>query len=378
MSKDRKPLLIFSDTIRSADLFYSIPLHIGDPFSYFEIESRKIAINGVLERDRILSLETGIEVIDPVALGIDDLIASGKSGLSLRQEITLRACKELNVKEASIPPDFPVAIADFLRAGGVDLEVDLDRFTMRRRVKTKAQLDGIRRAQRAADDAMAQAARLIRELPAGLTSEQVREAMKVVCREQGTILEDDAIVASGAQGAVGHESGHGPISAGDPVIVDIWPKDAQTQCFADMTRTFVAGGGEPPAELADYWRLCRESLDEVFKELRPGASCADLFELSCEPFHHAGQPTLLNKKKGEPLDHGFLHGLGHGVGLELHEAPSLGSQMRGTSEDTLISGDVITVEPGCYRPGFGGCRLEDLIVITEDGYENLTNFPYDL
>jgi Xaa-Pro aminopeptidase len=249
---------------------------------------------------------------------------------------------------------------------------------MRRRVKTETQLEGIRRAQLAADSAMGAAAKLIRELPEGLTSEQVREAMKAVCREHGAILGDDAIVSSGAQSADGHESGQGPISKGDPVIVDLWPKDQETQCFADMTRTFVAGGGEPSSELAEYWQLCRDSMDAVFEKLAPGASCAELFKLSCEPFHAAGYPTLLSKKKGESLDRGFFHGLGHGVGLEIHEAPSLGSQMNSKTRDTLIPGDVITVEPGCYRPGFGGCRLEDLIVITESGYENLTNFAYDL
>jgi Xaa-Pro aminopeptidase len=140
-----------------------------------------------------------------------------------------------------------------------------------------------------------------------------------------------------------------------------------------MTRTFVAGGGEPPAELAEYWRLTRASLDGVYREVRAGASGRALYERSCEPFEAAGKPTQLTKQPGTVLEDGYFHGLGHGVGLELHERPYLSRV-----GDELVAGDVITLEPGCYRRGFGGCRLEDLVVVTEDGCEVLTDFPYDL
>jgi Xaa-Pro aminopeptidase len=100
----------------------------------------------------------------------------------------------------------------------------------------------------------------------------------------------------------------------------------------------------------------------------------DVFTLVCELFEENGQPTVLSKKPGEVLEDGFFHGLGHGVGLEVHEAPNLGRG--GTAE--LVPGDVVTLEPGLYRQGFGGCRLEDLVLVTEGGAENLTDFPYDL
>ena len=93
----------------------------------------------------------------------------------------------------------------------------------------------------------------------------------------------------------------------------------------------------------------------------------------CDVFHEAGYPTQLSKQEGEVLDRGFYHGLGHGVGLEVHEPPWL-SRDPGTVE----VGDVITLEPGLYEPDFGGCRLEDLVLVTADGNENLTQYPYDL
>jgi Xaa-Pro aminopeptidase len=277
------------------------------------------------------------------------------------------------VSAAIVPFGFPTAVADHLRAGGIQLTVDPPAFAARRRAKTPAQLEGIRRAQRAADAAMAVAAELIRGLRPGLTSEAVRAAMKARAGELGADLADDVIVAHGGQSAVGHESGHGAIAAGEPVVVDIWPRDRRSRCYADMTRTFVAGGGEPPAELARYFELTRTALEASAALVRAGAHGRDVYDASCEPYEAAGLATQRTKAPGEVLADGYFHGLGHGVGLEVHEPPSLGRL-----GDELVAGDVITLEPGCYRRGFGGCRLEDLVLVTDAGCEVLTDFPYDL
>jgi Xaa-Pro aminopeptidase len=366
-------LLLRADTERSADMFHAIPLEIIDPFLYVETADRKVAVTGVLERDRIQGLGLGSEVLDPFSFGLDELLNGGMEFLAAELEIDLRVCRELGVEHAVVPPEFPLAWAEALRSGGIELTVDADRFQLRRRAKTEAQLAGIRRAQAAADSAMAAAARLLRELPGELTCERVRAEMQAVCAERDADLPDTVIVAHGEQSALGHEQGSGPIAHGDFVLIDIWPRDCASRCWADMTRTFVAGGAEPPAELRKYWELCRQSLDAVGPLLRPGAVCRELHRISCEPFEAAGQPTVRTKEPNTSLDSGYYHSLGHGVGLEVHERPNLGR-----SDERLIAGDVVTVEPGCYRPGFGGARLEDLVLITEDGSEVLTDFPYDL
>ena len=315
----------------------------------------------------------GIEIIDPATLGQDDLIASGVDHVQLEAEICLRAVQALGITEATVPPEFPLFVADHLRANGIEVIVDDDEFVRRRRVKNEFELEGIRRAQKAADAAMGVARSLIRELRPGLTCEAVRAAMQAECEEHGCELPDQVIVSHGAQSANGHESGFGEILAGEPVLVDIWPKDKASRCWADMTRTFVAGGGEPPEELAEYWRLTRDSLERVYADLRAGANGRKLFERSAEPYIEAGKPTQLTKEPNTVLEDGYFHGLGHGIGLEVHERPYMGRM-----GDDLLAGDVVTVEPGCYRRGFGGCRLEDLVLVTEDGYEIITDFPYDL
>jgi Xaa-Pro aminopeptidase len=352
-------------------MFHEVPTGITDAFLYLENDGRRAATVSVLDASKVAGF--GIEILDPNTLGTDELVAAGLGGVAIEAEISLRAARALGIAKASVPPDFPLFVADHLRANGIELTVDDDEFVRRRRVKSGTELDGIRRAQKAADAAMGVARALIHELRPGLTSEEVRFAMQATCEEHGCELPDDVIVSHGAQSAIGHESGSGAIEAGEPVVVDIWPRDKASRCWSDMTRTFVAGGGEPPDELAEYWRLTRDSLDRVYADLGPGANGRKLFERSAEPYIEAGQPTQLTKEPGAILEDGYFHGLGHGVGLEVHERPHMGRL-----GDDLVPGDVVTVEPGCYRRGFGGCRLEDIVLITEDGYEVLTDFPYDL
>ena len=144
----------------SPDLFHAIPVVIVDPFTYIEAGGRRAATVSVLDADKVTAL--GIEVLDTYALGRDELISQGLSRDAVDEEIALRACRELGVERALVPPTFPLAVADHLRAGGIELIPDAEHFVDRRRSKTGAQLDGIRRAQRAADASMAVAADMIR------------------------------------------------------------------------------------------------------------------------------------------------------------------------------------------------------------------------
>lgn len=366
-----EPILIYGAPDLSADLFHAVPASIIDPFLYLEDGGKRAATVSVLDASKVREL--GIEVLDPYVLGRDELLQQGLPPHEIDNELSLRACRVAGIFSAAVPPEFPLSVADHLRDNGIELRVDADLFVGRRRKKSQVQLEGIRRAQKAADAAMTRAAELIHRLEAGLTAEAVRRQMQLICEEHDCELPDDVIVAHGGQAADGHEPGHGEIAEGEPVVVDIWPRDKASRCWADMTRTFVAGGGEAPEELARYWQLTRESLERIYPMVRAGADCRAIYEASCQPYVDAGLPTQLTKEPGTVLDEGYFHGLGHGVGLEVHERPNLGR-----TPDTLVAGDVITLEPGCYRPGFGGVRLEDLVVVTEDGYETLTDFPYEM
>jgi Xaa-Pro aminopeptidase len=358
-----------ADTLRSPELRHEVPIPIGDPFFYAERDGKRYVFVSSLEVPRLIELD-GLATIPLEELGVDELIAAGVRRPEADPELMLRAAHRVGVSRAVVPRTFPLEVGDHLRAHGVEVESDGPLFDARRRAETGVELDGIKRALRASERAMAR----VRERLRGggrVTSEELRTEIARVFTEAGIASPDLPIVSHGAQTAVGHEPGHGPVAPGEPLVVDIFPQDSESGCFSDMTRTFCLG--EPPAELVEYQRLCREALDRVYAAIRPGVTGAELHRLACEVFEAAGQRTQLTKRPGEILDEGFYHSLGHGVGLEVHEAPALG---RGGEE--LVVGDVVAVEPGCYRQGFGGCRLEDLVLVTNDGCEVLTDFPYDL
>jgi Xaa-Pro aminopeptidase len=374
-------ILIYGDTFRSPELRHEVPLGVPDPFLYIEKGGvRHIAI-GSMEIPRLAEL--GLYELHPSEeYGSDELIAQGMSYGELKQEIPLRAVDALGITSAVVPETFPLWLADSLRAKGVELTVDGELFDDRRRVKNEQELAGMRRAQRAAEAGMDAARDLLRRASQNggdtlevdgepLTVERVKIAMSEAFVRNGATAED-FIVAPGAQGAVGHDMGSGPVRAGVPIVIDIWPRDNESFVYCDMTRTFVVG--DVPDEVAEWHRLTKQALDRALADIKAGADGRAIYDGTCEIFEAAGEPTQRTKEAGTALADGFFHGLGHGVGLEVHEAPGMGL----AAKNELRAGDVVTVEPGLYRQGYGGVRLEDLVLVTENGAENLTQYPYDL
>jgi Xaa-Pro aminopeptidase len=364
-------VLIYGDSVREPALRHEVPIAIGDPFLYLETGAERHVVTSGLELPRVREL-TGLTVHTLDEFGLHELVGSGLGREEVYDEVFARATQALGVSNAVVPHTFAVGFADLLRARGVELTADRDLFAERRRVKNERELAGVRRAQRAAEAGMAVAAGLLRGWNGKpLTSERLKAAIAETFIEHGC-TSDELIVSHGAQAAIGHHGGAGEIQPGEPIVIDIWPRDPESGCYADMTRTFVLG--EPSDELVEWHRLVLEALERGIAGSRPGARGRALYDTTCDIFEAAGFPTQRTKDPDKPLEEGFFHGLGHGVGLEVHEAPSMGL----VSTDTLVPGDVVTVEPGLYRPGFGGVRLEDLVLVTEDGPENLTDYPYDL
>lgn len=373
-------LLICADSIRSADMRHAVPLAVPDPFVYAEANGKSHVFSNSMEAPRLEDLGL-FEVHVGEEFGVDELIAQGLPWKELRAQLLLRAIGSLGTKKFTVPDDFPVWLADRLRTEGFEIVPDQDVFDDRRRAKTDAQLAGMRRAQKAAEAAMDTCRDLLRRSEISgeqlildgepLTVERVKAAMNATFTAHDTTSED-FIVAPGPQGAVGHDMGSGPIAPHTPLVVDIWPRDNASAVFTDMTRTFVVG--EVADDVREWHRLCKEALDRAISEVRPGADGKAIFEGTCEIFEAAGEPTQRTKTPGESLVDGFFHGLGHGVGLEVHEAPGMGL----LSDKQFVVGDAVTIEPGLYRQGYGGVRLEDLVLVTEDGVENLTQYPYDL
>jgi Xaa-Pro aminopeptidase len=376
-------ILICGDTLRSPELRHEVPLGIGDPFLYLETDGRRVVLTNVLEVDRIAQQAPELERLLGEQLGRDELIAEGLSWTAIDRELYVRAVRELGIAEAVVPLDFPLAVADRLRAEGIELTADEELFVERRRHKTDAELAGIRRAARAAVAGVEEAARILRETTIDgqalrwggevLTSELLRTRIREVCARLGAAAPEDIIVAPmRPDDAVGHESGSGPLPAHAPICVDLWPRDEASGCWADMTRTWVRG--DVSDALAGLHRLVLEAHERALAATRPGVRGVDVYGAACDVFEAAGHPTQRTKKPGESLQHGFFFSLGHGVGLEVHEAPALGR----TGTEPLIAGDVVAIEPGTVDREHGGMRVEDLVLVTDDGYELLTERSYDL
>ena len=279
----------------------------------------------------------------------------------------------------AVPSSFPLGSAEQLRERGVELVVDAnDTIDGMRAVKTDEEIEDIRDAQRANEAAMRTAEELIAAADVDetgtlvsegepLTSEEVRSEIEITLLRHGCSL-DETIVACGSQAADPHDRGSGPLSAGEPIIVDIFPKSKATGYHSDMTRTFSKG--QPSETIREWYDLTREALEAALEAVEPGATGADVHEAASEVYEAAGEPTLRSNPETET---GFIHSTGHGVGLDVHESPSLSP-----SGGELEAGHVITVEPGLYDPAHGGVRIEDIVVVTESGYENLTGYPIEL
>ena len=374
-------VLICADTIRSPEMRHEVPATVIDPFLYLERDGIRHVV--VSSTDVPLIEEVGEYVIHvPEKFGLDELRRTSSSWDEMFAEIAVRAVRAVGVERAIVPDTFPLLLADRLRAAGLELTPDGEAFSDRRRAKSAAELAGIRRAQAAAEAGMAAARDLLAAgvpdtdgiLRAGgmpVTSERLRVAVATTFLAHGAAA-DEFITSHGPQTAIGHHFGEGPIRAGEPVVVDLWPRDVRSSCFTDMTRTFVAG--EPPAEVAEWHRFCVEWLHLALAEIRPGVTGKSVYDAVADRVEAAGFTTQRSKQEGDLLDDGMVYSLGHGVGLELHEAPTLGL----LGHAPLVAGDVLAVEPDLSRAGAYGVRVEDIVLVTADGCEQMTSFPYDL
>jgi Xaa-Pro aminopeptidase len=379
-------LMLFGDTERSAALRHEIPIAIIDSLMWLQRDGRTVVLTSQLERTRIEKVLPEAEILDFFGFGMRELRQQGLSHDEAEREVVARVVQHLGLSAASVPWDFPLALADRLRADELELTVDDRAIAVRRRAKTPRELDGIRAAQRAAEAGMAAAEAMLAQAEPGtdgrlylggeeLHAERVRAALRQACAQRAAPCPPDVMVASVWDG-FGHESGSGPLPAGLPIQVDLWPRDEQTACWADMTRTFVVGEPSPEhAELiAGQEQLVRAALEEAVAAVGPGVTGRELYDATCDRFEAAGYRTQRTGPAGEDPGEGFQFSLGHGVGLEVHEEPSLGL----AGHDPLVPGDVLAIEPGLWDRRIGGVRFEDLVLVTGDGRELLTRYSYAL
>jgi Xaa-Pro aminopeptidase len=304
----------------------------------------------------------------------DRVAADGKA--AARTDVIVDFLAEHGVTSVAVGERFPVGTADGLRNAGITVSPDHDDTVGEvRAVKTEQEVEYIRETQRANEAAMATAEELLATATVEdgtlhhdgevLTSERVKRAIERTLLEHDCSL-DDTIVACGADGADPHDRGSGPLQADELIVVDIFPRHKETRYFADMTRTFVRGA--PTRAARDRYDITARAQQAALDVIEPGVTGRAVHDAVCDIYEDAGYDTL---RANDEAETGFIHGTGHGLGLDIHEAPRLSLD----EETELEAGHVVTVEPGLYDPAVGGVRIEDLVVVTPDGHENLTAYP---
>ncbi len=381
-SNDERTLLVISAPQHDAAAYYLSGFLAPDPVICLRAAGKKYLAVSALEYGRAEKEAPVDELVSFDELELVKLAEELKSGARAFAAAAANLIRRAGAEGSpiAVPPQFGVAYADELRARGLRVEPDGRLFTELRRVKTPAEISHIEETQRAVEEACALAVGILEEAEISgdgalrwrgeaLTSEILRSEIDIELLRRGCTADEGTIAASGAQAADPHESGHGPLKAGEAIIVDIFPRNQRSRYYADMTRTFTKG--EPDEKLQEMYDAVLEAQETALSMIRAGVNGRDVHDKVSDILHERGYKTgKHDQKPGEPLTEGFFHGTGHGVGLEVHEAPRVS-----TADEKLKSGDVVTVEPGLYGPGMGGVRIEDLVVVTEDGCHNMTNFP---
>ncbi|MDQ3638774.1 MAG: Xaa-Pro peptidase family protein [Actinomycetota bacterium] len=383
-TKDAPTLLVIAAPEHDATAYHLSGFLAPDPVIYLRVggESGKgYLVVSSMEYGRAKRDARADEVLSFDELDVMNLARELKSGGRALAAATARLLERLGAANSpvAVPPSLGVVYADELRARGLTVTPDTGLFAGLRRRKTEEEISHIERTQRAVEEACTHAVGILRESEVAedgtllyggesLTSEHLRSEIDIELLRRGCAAEG-TITAGGAQAADPHERGHGPLKAGESLILDIFPADKASRYYADMTRTFVKG--EPGEELQKMYDAILESQEAALAMVGPGVNGRDIHKKVSDVLHEAGYETLLHDQKpGEPLQRGFIHGTGHGVGLEIHEAPRVS-----TADEKLVPGDVVTIEPGLYYPEIGGVRIEDLVIVTQDGCRNLTRFP---
>lgn len=368
------PPLLYANTHHSADMLYFGRVEVHDPFIAFGLPNgKKITVQSALEFGRVKKTG-GFDTVLPLeACRARARVKFGaKAGVP---EIIATLAREFGVRRFRVPDDFPAHLFVKLTKLGLKLELAGGLLFPEREIKTAREAECIREGNRLCSVGFTVAETILRAARIKgrtlvhrgkvLTSESLRFALETAIREQGGDPRD-TIVAGGDQACDPHERGSGPLRPHELIIVDIFPKVLATGYHGDMTRTYLKG--RPREVQRRLVATVREAQLSATRAIRAGVNGRDIHQLVTDCFIEAGYETRHGKKGSV----GFFHGTGHGLGLEVHDPGRLSPLVSAP----LKPGSVLTIEPGLYYPGLGGCRWEDVVQVTKGTPKMLSRHPY--
>ncbi len=368
------PVLIVDSPENCADLRHASGFWAPDPLVFLMTNTAAYLIVSPLEQGRAQQLAKReprrcLKIVTPDGLGLTG------PRRRLLGEWAVALLRREGIRRVQVPSTFPLATARRIEACGIAVAVAQKALFPGREVKTAGETKNITESQRAAVAAMRAAIRRIRGAAIGpggalragrrhLCAEDVKQEIHATLLKQGALCRD-VIVACGAQAADPHERGHGLLRAGATIVIDIFPQHMAHGYWGDLTRTVVRG--RATNELKRMYAAVKASQAAALGAIRPGASCPKVHDAAAAALAQRGYAT----KDVDGRPEGFIHSTGHGVGLEIHEAPSLGR-----TPGRLRCGNVVTVEPGLYYGKLGGIRIEDTVLVSRGGWEYLARCPH--
>jgi Xaa-Pro aminopeptidase len=364
---------MYSASEADANMLWATRFFAPDPFIFIQKRGKRYLVMNDLEIDRAKS-EASVDKVLPYS---DYVRRKQKDGIAFPTpaDVLAEVFKDLKIRGVEVPGTFPVGLADKLRSMKIKVQPASDPFWPDRELKNTDEVQFITHSLRAAESGIQAGIDAVRRTNIGkdgylyldgtrLTSEVLRRIIDTTIMSQGYVP-SHSIVSSADQCVDPHNQGSGPIRANTSIIMDIFPRSQKTGYFGDITRTIVRGRASE--RLKHAYRCVEEGQRIAFRRIRNRASAFDIHQEITKYFASEGFPTGWNGGRME----GFFHGTGHGLGLDIHEAPGFGSR----SKNKLRTGHVVTVEPGLYYSGMGGVRLEDVVVVTDKGCTNLVQIP---
>jgi Xaa-Pro aminopeptidase len=365
--------LIVAPSDTDADMLYATRIFITDPFIFLEQNGKRTLVLSDLEIDRAKKNAEADEFV--MLSDLEHEVQRKAKAAPPYEKVLAHFLTTRGVKRAIVPANFPLGYANEIKRRGISLETSNGLFWPAREKKTEEEIGKISRALRITETGMKRAMEVLKESKSSagkklkwsgktLTSEILRaEIDSAILRAGG--VPTNTIVAGGDQACDPHERGSGPLLADSLIILDIFPRDAESGYWGDMTRTVVRGRASD--EQRKLWETVKAGQALALKRIKAGVDGMSIHKAIQQLFTDRGFPT--EERNGRRV--GFFHGTGHGLGLEIHEYPRL-------QKVTLKAGQCLTVEPGLYYPGIGGTRIEDVVIVEKDGYRILSKFPKQL
>jgi len=366
--------LLYAASETDADILYATGFFAPDPFLFVQAGRRRVMVMSDLEVDRARR-QARVRQVRSWSRIAKQVEAAGKKATPAAVIDAL--LRRFGVRRVEVPRSFSVGLARELEALGIGVRVAPDPFWPERERKRPEEVRAITEALRAAEAGLEAGLAALRSCSVGrdgylrrdgrrFTAEDLRAAVNTAIMARGCVP-SHTICAPGDQAVDPHEEGHGPIRAHEPVVMDIFPRSERTGYFGDLTRTVVRGRARD--RLKEVYALVEEGVRLGHGRVRPGADGRAIHREIHALFERHGYKTGLQNGRMQ----GFFHGTGHGLGLQIHEAPSISVR-----PSTLRAGHVVTVEPGLYYLGLGGVRIEDVALVTPGGSRNLTRVPKQL